>query len=123
MALAAIEPDGAGLRWELTGPDAGDFMIEDIADGSGNRDRVNLVFKSQPDFEDLKGSATTTFDKDGGRDRGRTEVGNDGYFVTVRATEMTAVGGGPSSAAELDVACPGHQRERGRQRVGQVAPA
>ena len=40
VALAAIEPDGAGLRWELTGPDASDFMIEDIADGSGNRDRV-----------------------------------------------------------------------------------
>ena len=32
MALAAIEPDGASIRWELTGQDAGDFMIEDIED-------------------------------------------------------------------------------------------
>ena len=90
VALAAIEPDGNNLRWELTGPDAADFMIEDIVDGSGTRDRVELVFKKQPDFEDLKGSATTT-------------VAKDTYVVTVRATEMTAVGGGPARAADLDV--------------------
>ena len=103
VALAAIEPDGNTLRWELTGPDAGDFMIEDIVDGSGNRDRVELVFKKQPDFEDLKGSATTRVDKDGEVIEEEDRVGKDGYLVTVRATEETAVGGGPARAAELDV--------------------
>ena len=103
VALAAIEPDGNALRWELTGPDAGDFMIEDIVDGSGNRDRVELVFKKQPNFEDLKGSSTTTIDKDGGDIQETDQVAKDAYLVTVRATEMTAVGGGPARAAELDV--------------------
>ena len=66
VALAAIEPDGASIRWELIGPDAGDFMIEDIADDANStRDRVNLVFKAQPDFENLKGSSTTTMDRNG----------------------------------------------------------
>ena len=103
VALAAIEPDGASIRWELTGEDASDFMIEDIVDGSGNRDRVELVFKSQPDFEGLKGSSTTTVDKDGEDIDEDDQVAKDTYQVTVRATEMTAVGGGPARAAELDV--------------------
>ena len=82
VALAAIEPDGDSLRWELTGANASLFEIEDIVDGTGNRDRVKLNFKSQPNYEP----------------DGKT------YNVTVRATEeMDSVGGGPAKAAELDV--------------------
>ena len=93
VAIAAIEPDGDSLRWELTGDDAGDFMIEDISDGSGTRDRVKLVFRDQPDYENGKGSATSTGGAPG-----------DTYNVTVRAAEeMDSVGGGPAKAAELDV--------------------
>ena len=78
-------------------------MIEDIVDGSVNRDRVELVFKSQPNFEDLKGSSTTTRDMTGVAIQVGDQVVKDAYHVTVRATEMTAVGGGPARAAELDV--------------------
>ena len=86
VALAAIEPDGDALRWELTGADASAFMIDDIADGSGTRDRVELVFKNQPNFETR-----------GGPDE-------EQYMVTVRATEeMDSVSGGPAKAATLKV--------------------
>ena len=90
VSLAVVEPDGHELRWELTGPDASDFMIADAEDIDDGRDRVQLMFKSQPDYEKGEGSATTT-------------VAGDTYMVTVRATEMTAVGGGPAMAAELSV--------------------
>ena len=44
--LAAIEPDGDELsRGSSLVQDASDFIIEDIADGSGTRDRVELKFK------------------------------------------------------------------------------
>ena len=60
VALAAMEPDGAALDWELTGKNAGDFMIEDIPDGTGSRDRVNLVFKdgSNPETTSRRRRAT-----------------------------------------------------------------
>ena len=90
VQLAAVEPDGHDLRWEVTGADASDFMIVDAEDFNDGRDRVQLMFKSQPDYENGRGSATTT-------------VAGDTYSVTVRATEMTAVGGGPAKAAELPV--------------------
>lgn len=96
--LAAIEPDLDQLRWEVTGPDADNFMIDDVEDIQedidAGKDRVNLVFRSQPDFENLKGSATTT------------AVG-DTYLVTVRATETSVAGDNPDAtrlAAELDMA-------------------
>ena len=81
VQLAAVEPDGHDLRWEVTGDDATDFMIVDAEDINDGKDRVQLMFKSRPDYENGKGSATTT-------------VAGDTYRVTVRATEMTAVGGG-----------------------------
>ena len=86
VALAAIEPDGASLRWELRGADAARFEIEDVPDGAGNRDRRKLVFKDQPNYESAK-------------DSGKNNV----YDVIVRATEETAVGGGPAKADELTV--------------------
>ena len=90
VQLAAVEPDGHDLRWEVTGDDASDFVIVDAEDIDDGRDRVQLMFRTRPDYENGRGSATTT-------------VAGDTYSVTVRATEMTAVGGGPAKAAELPV--------------------
>ena len=56
--LAATEPDGDSLRWEVTGPDAPDFEIIDVQDiASDGKDRSGVALQgSQPDFEDGKGS-------------------------------------------------------------------
>ena len=95
--LAGVEPDGDDLRWEVTGADASDFMIIDADDINDGKDRVQLVFKNQPDYENLKGSAIST-----GTDPDPKE--NDTYVVTVRATEMSvAVGSGPALAATVEV--------------------
>ena len=89
---AAIEPDGDSLRWELIGDDASSFEIEDIADGAGtSKDRVKLNFKSQPNYESPTARAK------------RPMLKQQLQCDSVRATEMSAVGGGPNMAAELDV--------------------
>ncbi len=95
VELEAVEPDGDTLRWETAGADGPDFEVRQLSDipGSG-KDRVALYFKSQPDFENGKGSGD--FDDDG------TSSPIE-YEVTVRAIETTAVGGGPNLAAELMV--------------------
>ena len=90
VGLAAVEPDGHDLRWEITGGDASDFTIVDAEDVNDGKDRVQLMFQIDPDYENGEGSATTT-------------VAGDTYSVTVRATEMTSVGDGPAKAAELPV--------------------
>ena len=90
VQLAAVEPDGHDLRWEITGDDASDFTIVDAEDVNDGKDRVQLMFQIDPDYENGEGSATTT-------------VAGDTYSVTVRATEMTSVGDGPAKAAELPV--------------------
>ena len=90
-ALAATEPDGDGLRWEVTGPDADDFEIIDTPDRGGN-DRVELDFKSQPDFENGKGSGELNGD-----------ANNNVYVITVRATETAALGNGPRKSDTLDI--------------------
>ena len=97
VPLAATEPDGANLRWEVEGTDAADFEIRDAEDISGDgKDRVELHFKSQPNYED---PTDKLYAKEGMMD----PAGNNMYKITVRAVEMTAVGGGPNLAAELDV--------------------
>ena len=116
VQLAAFEPDGTDLNWVVTGPDADDFEIMDADDINDGKDRVHLVFRSQPDFESptdrvwdvdgeegiedllgIDGEAGT----DGVPDEGR---GDNMYQVTVRATEdSVAVGSGPKLAAELPV--------------------
>ena len=108
VPLAATEPDGGSLRWEVEGTDAADFEIMDAEDIPGDgKDRRELHFKSQPNFEkptdrlyakDMNGDGDTD-------DEGETiDAAKDNmYRVTVRAVEMTAVGGGPNLAAELDV--------------------
>ena len=106
VQLAAVEPDGTALRWELTGVDAPDFAIEDVEDVNDGKDRVQLVFASQPDYESPKDGAGDT-DRDGVDDSATVtalESARDNvYHVTVRATEMTAVGGGPAMVDTLDV--------------------
>ncbi len=106
VQLAAVEPDGTALRWELTGADAPDFAIEDAEDVNDGKDRVQLVFASQPNYESPKDSAGDT-NRDGIDDSGTANAlegaGDNVYHVTVRATEMTAVGGGPAMADTLDV--------------------
>ena len=95
VPLAATEPDGGILRWEVAGVDAADFEIMDVVDIPGDgKDRVDLHFKSQPDYEKPT-------------DRAHAAMGVAGkdnmYQITVRAVEMTAVGDGPNLAAELPV--------------------
>ena len=67
--LAVAEPDGGELDWVLIGDDAEDFEIEDLEDLDDGKDRIALRFKSQPNFESGKGSATST---DGTRDSERS---------------------------------------------------
>ena len=100
VPLAATEPDGDRLLWEVTGADASAFVILDAEDiASDGKDRRELHFKHQPDFEDGKGSGAL---EDGTPD-------NNVYIVTVRATETTAVTDrlddepNPNMAAELSV--------------------
>ena len=95
VPLAATEPDGGSIRWEVEGTDAADFEIMDAEDIPGDgKDRVELHFKSQPNYEKptARGKAANA-----SRDE------RNQYSLMVRAVEMTAVGGGPNVAAELPV--------------------
>ena len=109
VPLAAMEPDGDSLRWEVTGVDAADFEIRDAQDIAGDgKDRVELYFKSQPNYEKPTDRARIAVDlnKDGDTTDDGEAATTDGdwiYEVTVRATETSAVGGGPNMAAELPV--------------------
>ncbi len=94
VPLAATEPDGDSLRWEVEGTDAPDFEIKDASDIGDGKDRVELHFKSEPDYEN-----PTARGNKGNADR---DVRNR-YSIIVRAIETTAVGGGPNQAAELPV--------------------
>ena len=76
VRLTAEEPDGDGLRWELTGPDSDSFTL----------DGDMLAFRERRDFE-RPGSA----------------AGTNTYEVTVAVTELSAVGGGPLRSAELPI--------------------
>ena len=87
VQLAVAEPDGGSLRWEVTGADASAFTIVDAQDINDGKDRVQLMFSKQPNFEAMGGPENL-------------------YNVTVRATEMSPIGVGPAVAlaAELKVA-------------------
>ena len=102
VQFAGVEPDGGTLRWGVTGSDADLFMVADVDDINDGKDRRELRFKSQPDFESPKDSAGDT-DRDGtvGGNAVPEMPGDNYYHVTVRATETSAVGGGPNMAAEL----------------------
>ena len=45
------QPDENTLNWEVTGPDADDFMVMQVQDINDGKDRVELRFKEQPDYE------------------------------------------------------------------------
>ena len=96
--LAVTEPDGGELDWVLIGADAEDFEIEDLEDLDDGKDRIALRFKSQPNFESGKGSATSA---DGTRGDDRS---GDEYHVTVRATEMMPIGAGPAVSLGTELA-------------------
>ena len=99
---AATEPDGDPIDWYVYGTDAHHFTI---AGGE-------LSFVNVPDFEDPQDGFDANNDGDFDdieddpdtvqveRDMPRDNV----YNITVRATERTAIGGGPSLSADLDVA-------------------
>ena len=108
--LAARDPDGGALRWEVTGPDAADFRIMPNTADRGRFDTINLVFDSQPDFEDPSDRGLNLNPGDGTDqdndfiDDGEFLPNDSMYQVTVRATEMSdSVGGGTAQYAELDV--------------------
>ena len=107
VPLAATEPDGGSLRWEVEGTDAADFKIDDAEDIPGDgKDRVELYFKSQPNYEkptDRLYAKDMNGDGDTGDKDEMDDADNNIYKITVRAVEMTAVGGGPNLAAEWDV--------------------
>ena len=98
VPLAATEPDepdGGDLRWEVEGTDAADFEIIDAEDIPGDgKDRRELYFKSQPNYE--KPTAR-------GKNANATRDEKNQYSVIVRAIEAAAIGGGPNLAAELPV--------------------
>ena len=106
MQLAVTEPDGSGLEWEVVGTDAADFTLADADSIPGeDKKRKDLMFKSQPDFENptdrahnadgIPGISTETGTADDAAENGT-------YKVTVRVTE-TAPAAGPRKSAELDV--------------------
>ncbi len=116
VPLAVTEPDGdsRGLRWEVAGTDAPDFEIMDVADIGDGKDRRELHFKSQPNYEN-----PTARGKTANADRA---VRNQ-YSVIVRAIEATAVGGGPNQAAELTVSVQvGNSDEPGKVEVKWLEP-
>ena len=103
--LAAVEPDGDSLDWEVIGTDAADFETVDAPDGPDGKDRVELRFKenSQPDFERPM-DRLLDMDLDGIVDTGDDAAGNNMYRITVRITEASTVGAGVApKAAELDL--------------------
>ena len=74
VRLSALEPDGDGLRWELVGPDASSFSLDD----------GKISFRTRPDFE-----------------RPGSVSGANTHDVSVVVTELSAADGGPLRSAEL----------------------
>ena len=59
VPLAAMEPDGDDLRWEVTGVDAADFMIVDVADiASDGKDRRELALQEPAQLRGACGQGT-----------------------------------------------------------------
>ena len=88
----AVDPDKANnVDWYLTGVDAADFTI----------DGGVLKFGTEPDFENPTDRA---YDDDrNGTIEDNEASPNNMYQITVRATEKTAVGGGPLKSKDIDV--------------------
>ena len=104
--LAATEPDGDSLRWEVVGTDSADFEIVQAPDGDDGKDRVELRFKpgDPPDFErPMDRLLDLNFDDDGADGADEDPAGDNKYRITVRATEAATVGMVPPRATELDL--------------------
>ena len=96
--LAALEPDGDSLNWEVVGTDSADFEIVDAPDGAGGKDRVELRFRAdaRPDYE-----KPMDRDEDPATE-GDQMKGDNMYQITVRVTEAATVGANvPPKAVEL----------------------
>ena len=113
IRLSAIDPDAStpagSLRWDVIGPDAADFYIKQDDDIAGSKkDRVELHFKSQPDFENPTDRAVD-LNNNGATTDANEPAGDNIYEITVRATETTSDGADcspvkcPAKSAELDV--------------------
>ena len=110
--LAATEPDGDTLHWEVVGTDSADFEIVQAPDGADGKDRVELRFKedARHDYErpmdrDEDATSDSAADDDDNTQNDADEGYRDNmYKVTVRATEAATVGSNvPPKAAELDL--------------------
>ena len=102
--LAAVEPDGHELRWEVTGTDSADFEIVDAPDGTDGKDRVELRFRAdaRPDFEKPMDRLLDLNLDGNGTGADEDAAGNNMYRVTVRVTEAETVGDNvPPKAVEL----------------------
>ena len=106
IGLAAVEPDGDSLDWEVVGTDSADLEIVDAPDGADGKDRVELRFKmgSRPDFERPMDRLMDLTPLDGDSDDdGEDAAKNNMYKITVRVTEAATVGGVPPKADELEL--------------------
>ena len=106
IGLAAVEPDGKALGWEVVGTDSADLEIVDAPDGADGKDRRELRFKmgSRPDFERPMDRLMDLTPLDGDSDDdGEDAAKNNMYKITVRVTELETVGGVPPKADELEL--------------------
>ena len=108
MTFTATDPEMMGaVDWDVTGPDAGSFMIDD---------RGVLTFKKSPDFENMGDVAThgeiAAFDYNGDGDTDDTgeavitaaTASDNMYQIMVRATEQRAQGDmGPAKTSMIRV--------------------
>ena len=92
MTFTSTDPEngqpGEGIDWDVTGVDAGDFLIDA---------RGMLMFRRPPDYEDPTDRTRSTVDLNGDGDTDDTgavaTIGNDNmYQITVRATEQMTSG-------------------------------
>ena len=93
----AIDPDDArnssAIDWYVTGLDADDF---EIANGQ-------LRFVEPPNYENPTDRGLDLNDDGSFTDPGEFDPEDRDYQITIRATEASAVGGGPNKSVEMDV--------------------
>ena len=126
VTFVAEDPDGGNIVWYVTGTDADDFEIV-----NGELSFNSNMFPDGPDYENptdrdrmprVEGVAMGDDPNDPADDP------NDGYRdniyeITIRATEMSAIDGGPAKSAELDVTVTVTQREeRGKVTLSWLQP-
>ena len=90
----AVDPDKANnILWYVYGTDAADFTIV------GGQ----LRFRKSPNYEEPSDRGLDVDNNGSFTDGGDFEPTDNGYQVTVRATERTAEGGGPLKSVDVDL--------------------